>query len=275
MVALVHTVVAIGLWYLPVVEGILANADQEFGEIAKWDAVVAWPLLWLPLAAFNGNPFAAMPLVLAPIGLVTLFRRGEGVLACTLFVPSATTFGVLALLEMHVAARFVSFLLVPVLVLVSVAISQASSVRERQARIALSGLALVVTLLLATQMAALSVTAARQPAEAIREAVLASESQRPAAARIYVLTARPVTFQYYFGVNSRVAYVGSEHAQALRCGPLPGGAVFIDHPFATRPVGRACLIARGAVHHRLRQRTRGGRIDVWIVPPDRPGRNES
>jgi hypothetical protein len=48
-------------------------------------------------------------------------------------------------------------------------------------------------------------------------------------------------------------------------------SVYVDHPFRTPgeapPPDLACLERRGAELVRVRQRDRGGRIDVWIVRP--------
>jgi hypothetical protein len=54
--------------------------------------------------------------------------------------------------------------------------------------------------------------------------------------------------------------------------------VYVEHPFRGAgeppPPHRFCLQRRGARMVRVRQHDRGGHIDVWKLPSDRPPSND-
>jgi hypothetical protein len=76
---------------------------------------------------------------------------------------------------------------------------------------------------------------------------------------------RPSGLEYY--INRSVEVLSLEELERRMCGLEQGPVIVIDHPlFQERPLDTSCLVAAGLDREQFRQVTRGGRIDVWIIP---------
>jgi hypothetical protein len=217
------------------------------------DGVVVVPgLVWLPL-------IAALAIILGSSPL--LRRRGSALVLCA---PVVATIGVLFLARAYVLPRYVSFLLVPLFILLS---SGASSLlAERTSRLALirGAACLAVFALLIGGFAATSPAIMELPREANRDVAAIVESRTPAATPIYASVRDPIRLDFYLDRPFRVVRPSEVVARVCGSNRL---LAYVAEPWTMPRVRLPCLRRSGVEHHGFEQYTRGGEVNVWFIPP--------
>jgi hypothetical protein len=255
------------LWYLPVLRDLIGNSRQKFGEPLSWHSVVTEPIKLLALPEVGAAP-SALRLIgagalaaLVAIGLARLWRRSR-VEAAVFILPVAFTLVVLTLLQLFVVQRFISYLVIPVLVGLSIGcalVIEWLMLKSRAAAPAVGATFLLAALLLASSVLPTYGRAIAIPKEAFKEV---GSALRGAQGRVLSNTLRPTGLAYY--VDARVEVVPNEELTALSC-TLPPPFTVIEHPFLNEPLDLRCLQRRGGERTRFLQSERGDYIDVWRV----------
>jgi len=274
LVACAAVGVASVLFYAPLLDGILRNSQQQFGAQLPWYGWLSGPwqdLAHPTLAAFvpqSGSALASPLLAGVFVVLVALaarrcWRRGERYLLLHLTVPVVGTFLVLTLARSYVAARFISFLLFHVLVLLTLGIVELWEIARH---VELLRLALVVVLVVMVIIGCEHTVqqTRRVSSFPIENFKLVARIVNASGAHTHVLTNStvPEGLWYYLGtqrVSVLPARVLSRSVCAIRS-PL----VFVDHHFQSPEPNIGCLRRRGWVPIHVRQRR--GSVDVWTPP---------
>ncbi len=266
------SLVVILAWYAPHADDLLTSSQQEFGAPIPWFGIVTAPvdqilipalvwveglaptrsLVWLPLIACIAIVLVSSPLLRdRRVGLIL----GSGVVA-TLVVVFAT--------RLYLAPRFVSFLLVPLFILLSS--GTAHLLTRSSARLpGLRAVVAVTILALVTFRFASSVAdVTGLPREAHKDVAELIESRDTHSAPVFVHSHQPTDLAFYLDVPMR-ALPASEVVSSVCDSPTP--VVYVTQPFSIEPVDVPCLTRSGVDHHQFEQYTRGDEIDVWFVPP--------
>jgi hypothetical protein len=231
-----------------------APFDQVLLPALIWiDGVVAVPgLIWLPLIAVVVTIIGSSPL---------LRERGSALVLCA---PVAVTVGSLFFARAYVLPRYMSFLLVPLFVLLGSGASSLLSRKKPGPPIVRGAACLVVVALLVGRFVAIAPDVVGLPREANREAAAIVESRTPVTTEIYASIRDPLRLDFYLDRPFHV--LRASEVAARVCGsthPL----VYVAEPWAMPRVPAPCLRRDGVKHYRFEQYTRGGEMNVWFVPP--------
>jgi len=203
----------------------------------------------------------AIALGLAILGTIRAWRRFP-LEALLLVVPVVGTTGVLFALRSFVAGRFLSFLVIPLLILVAEATATLYELGRGRPRLQAGiNLAFVTVGVILT----LSFVVHTRPV-----VLLPRENFKEMAAAVQAYPSWPVVsnstrntgIAYY--VDREVEFITNDDAlQSRLC--RPGPFIFIHHPLKAPKVDLQCLDRSGVRKERFKQRARGFWIDVWIV----------
>ena len=214
--------------------------------------VIVASLVWIPLVLLIAVVMASSPL---------LRDRRSAVIVCSGVVA---TLVVLWLAEAYVIPRYLSFLLVPLFVLLA---SGMSAILHR----ATSRPALVRTLACAAIVGIVGFTflsvifdVVRYPREAYRDAARAVERETLPSTPILAYVRNPEGL--YFYLDRPIRALDSSDVDTTVCDSQELVA-FVTQPFGIPDVEVSCLDRVGARHFRARQYARGGEMNVWLVPP--------
>ena len=263
---------AIGAWYAPHVADLLENSRQRFGAPIPWYGVITAPvevvlapgMLWIDGSTLTGS-VARLPLVLVLVLTMAaspLLRQPRA--ATLLGAGVVVTMFVLCAARTWVSPRFVSYLLVPLYVATANGLAHLVSVYAGRThtllRVALAAtvLGLAVVAFVEEGFAVL-----RLPREAHREAIRVAQRELPGGP-IVAYTHHRTDLEFYLGRRVQRATPAS---LATRVCDADKMLVFITQPFGTLPVRLPCMHRTAVRHWRLEQYARGGRIDVWLIPP--------
>jgi hypothetical protein len=263
--------VAIALWYVPHL-GALQAVSQDSGRAqiqtmwllsAPIDQILIPALIWIDgivlVPGVIWLPIVVAVLVVMASSPIARERR-------TLLLLSAGTLASVAVLwlaQTFVVPRYLSFLLVPLFILLASGMSTVfGQLRDRPM--------LVRTLIASLFLGALVVrfvTVApdmlRLPREAPRDAATFIERSVPAEVPVLAYVHNPTDLAYYLDRPFATLPAG---AVVERVCDADGRVVFVTRPFAIKQVEVPCLERQGVRHYRFRQYTRGD-MNVWIVPP--------
>jgi hypothetical protein len=166
------------------------------------------------------------------------------------------------LTDTRVVPRFVSYLLVPLLMLLATGIARLAreGVRFRLLRSA----AAVVVVLLAVAGFAAAGDVLRWPREAWRDAAAVVDNATPSPAVVVVHAYQPDSIAFY----SRTPVVTSPEPGEAACVDRRGVALVVSL-WRQPSIAIPCKERPGVRHMRLSQYARGGFIDVWLIPPRR------
>lgn len=270
-------------WFSPMLGEIVEDSSQQFGVKVPWHGFVTmflnqllFPIFGLLLPGVSGIARGARTIVtliwhgvtwaLFVMGALWLWRNGRARLVGMLALMTMGTYLVLAALGMWAVNRFLSYLSLPLFVLLALGIE--NSVRQLPKtgrRVAVAGLAgIAAWSLVAFYPLADAVT--HVPFEAVKEA---SELANASGADLVVTnSARPDGFRYYLEISPTI--MTPVELESLFCTDNASGYVFLDHPFRAEEVDTSCLEENDAFRVRLEQRGRGQLIDVWFVGMSEP-----
>jgi len=270
---LVVALLAIGCWYAVPARDLLSSSGQQFGVPLPWhapftgaaDTLAAAFLLSINAAALL-PALLVMPVLIA--GILKL-RRELPVLALITVVPVVFTFTALTISRLYVEERFISFLLVPILIVAAFGLQALVTPRPALGWV-LSAMyvgALVATLLLVFTV--LSPQFTRMPREANRDAARAVSSWFAKAPRPVIMnTPHPADVRYYLR-HILPRTVRARDLEQVLCSQsvTTTGVIFVQQPHGVDPVNTSCLTRRGAKVQVFRQWDRGLHISVWELPP--------
>jgi hypothetical protein len=269
LVGLIASLVSTLLWYAPHVDDLLANGPTDGTQIAWFklpiapvDSVLIPGILWFDdtfLTAYPGRllVIAALAILLASSPLL----RDRTVLPI-LVVGAASTLVVVWATRLYLQPRFVSYLLVPLFVLLANGV--ACVLRRARTRVGLSQL--LAMSCLAVVVAAGIGTATkllRLPPEAWKESAAAISTVAGPTTPVYSYALHEDGLEYY--LDHEVRPLSHDDVRTSVCGsrePL----IYVTEPFGVEPVDLPCL-SRATLHRHFDQYSRGGQIDVWLVPP--------
>lgn len=256
-------------FYAPVITELYASSDQVFGTTVPWHGVVTGPYRYLFAPSVNRLFTDATAVgvtafvVTTGFGIWELVRTQRRWMLAHLLAPVMGTFALLAITNIWIVTRYVSFLLFYVMVIAAVGIVAAVRALPpvRYARGAATAALVALTLFALVKHERLAAYYARVPWEAFAMMGEVVDSASPEL--VLSNTARLVGVEYY--VDKPVVVIEEADFESKVC-RADRPFVFIDHSFMSWAPDTTCLAENGGSRIRLRQRGRGRRIDVWIVP---------
>lgn len=258
--------------YAPMITDVIDSSNQRFGEQVAPSGILTRPyddlveplLRTLVPARYESVTdllFVSAAFVLLVVSFMWCRVRGQLVLFSHLFVPVLLTYAALSAGRFYVTTRFVSFLLVNVLLLAAIGLGGLLALIRRvphgRAFAALALLALV-TVGLRNAIAA-GQEAAALPLE---DAKLVGQVVRGSGVDLVLSnTDRPPVLEHYL---PGLLVAGPEGLETLFC-EVTVPFAYVDHDNGTSPdPDTACLDGRVAARVRVEQRTRGSFV-VWLV----------
>ena len=271
VIGLVVSIAAIYVWYAPHSSEVQSASQIQDGVqvgfpwvlTAPIDQVLIPALIWIDGTALVAGMIWLPLVVLAAVvmGSSQLIRtRSSALILCS--GPVATIFA-LWMADAYVIPRYLSYLLVPLFVLLA---TGASSIlgRIRTRRTALRTIACLVVLgILAVRFAATAPDVLRFPREAHRDAAEVIARTGAPTSLVLAYMRRPANLEFYLG-RPVVDLEPDEVAERV-CG-ADRVVFYVMQPFALDDVTVPCLDRNGVRHYRFRQYARGGEMNVWLVP---------
>ena len=264
------TALASVMWYAPHFDDLRENSRQVYGArigpfgviTAPFDQILIPALLrygGVGLTGIKWLPVVALALVFVAWSPLLRWNRRGAILATGVF---ATLIALWAT-RTYVVPRFLSFLLVPLLML---AASGAAAILTRSPRPPLVrsvlALATVGALVLVFVPPALEI--ATLPREANADAARLVQEKASPTAEIYPHVLHPRTLSFYLDVPLQPR---PTQRYVPRLCSRPSQVVLVEQPWVLTPLHVPCLARAGVEHYRLEQYSRGREINVWIVPP--------
>ena len=272
-VGLFFSILAISTWYGPNLDELLVSSRQVFGVRINGLEVLTAPMyhvllpglflladkkavpgiLWLAFIAVLLLPLSASPLLRTRRTALIL---GSGLVAtCVTLWVSRT----------YVVPRFLSFLLVPLFVVLASGIAsivERFTTRPPHART----LAVVATLtLLSAAFVSGALKVLRLPPEAHKNvATLIGERVSPSVP-VFAHMREPGDLAFYLGRS--VVYTRRIPDAASRLCARKRETVLVVDRFRVEPFNAPCIQRPGTRMYRFEQYTRGGEISVWFIPP--------
>ena len=262
---------AIGTWYAPHVGGLLESSRQEFGVPISTAWVITAPIDQILMPALVGfdvraakPDFGWLPIIAALLLLMSaspLLRAqrtslilGSGVVA---------TVATLWITRTLVLPRFLSFLLVPLLILVASGTATILARPLTRPPITRTVVALTTLILLTVAFASPAARVTRLPREAHKDAADAIRARASPSTPVFAYMLRPRDLVFYL---ERPVSVPRTPAVASRVCSRRQAVVLVTQPWALAPASVPCVQRPGVRHYRFEQYTRGGEINVWFIP---------
>ena len=271
VIGLVVSIAAIYAWYAPHSSEVQSASQIPDGVqigfpwilTAPIDQVLIPALIWIDGTALVAGviwlPFVILAAVV--MGSSQLVRtRTSALVLCA--GPVATILA-LWIVQAYVIPRYLSYLLVPLFVLLA---TGASSIlgRIRTRRTALRTIACLVVLgVLAVRFAATAPDVVRFPREAHRDAAEVIARTGTPTSLVLAYMRRPANLEFYLG--RPVLDLEPEDVAERVCGS-DRDVFYVMQPFALDDVTVPCLDRDGVRHYRFRQYARGDEMNVWLVP---------
>jgi hypothetical protein len=265
------------LWYAPLLDDVLANSDQRFGERLPWHGGLTRPFddLMAPMLKvltpnrpewLRDTPLvASIAVVLVILAIVRCLRRREHLLLANLVVPIVGVYVALTIARFYVAPRFASYLLIHVIVLLALGATELWMLASRMPALrVVTLLALVLVVGIAVRNVAVETNArARVPHEnfrAVGDVVRGTDIDE-----VFTNTSRVEGLYFYLG-RERVARAPFPYGlPAIFCDETRT-FIYVDEDLPGAPDrDTSCLQRRGVKPIELPQQV-GGSIDVWVVP---------
>jgi hypothetical protein len=233
---------------------ITAPIDQILLPAMIWiDGVVLFPgVRWLPLVAAAVLLMSASPL---------LRDRFAALLLCSGPVATMVT---LWITDTRSVPRFLSFLLVPLFVLVATGIASIFERFRTRPQLVRTVVAFVGLALVAAVFVVRGVDVVRFPREDPKNAAAVIASSEYALAPVYARQVHPRITEFYLGRDVLTAKaagwlrVACEQAEPVAVVNQPWVLPAAELPCASRP---------GVTRYRFPQYARGNETIVWLVPP--------
>jgi len=270
-VGLAASILALAAWYAPHFDDLAESSRQVFGTridtvgvvTAPFDRILLPGLLWIdgrvPVSSLLWLPITA--LVLLPISSSPLLRRprpalvlGSGVVG-TVIVLWAT--------ETRVVPRFLSFLLVPLFMILASGLASILARLTTRPPLIRTVVALTTLALLIVASAPHIAQVMRLPREAHKEAAALIRGQAPPSAPVFGYMREPGNIVFYLERPIRQGRTAEFVTRACRS---PRPAVLIVNTWRLGPVTVPCAALPDVRRYRFEQYARGGEISVYFIP---------
>lgn len=266
------SIVAIVAFYAPHLDDIAESTSSDYGQqietlwivTAPTDQVLV-PAVTLIDDAFTRPSFASLPWAVAFALLIysspLLRQRRPALILCAGVVTTLVAFWATGT---HVVPRFLSFLLVPLFVLVASGIASIFA-RVRERPLALRTVVALVTIgFIAITAAPLIRDAPRRPRESTREAANVIRKLVPVTTPVFAYVPYPHDLEFHLGREVQRFQSPREVPAVCRS---ESTSVLVEQDYLLPAVVIPCTGRNGTRHYRFVQLARGGHIDVWILPP--------
>ena len=271
-IGLAASYLAIIAFYGPHLDDLLESSRQEYGARIEGAWVITAPIDQILMPGLRWidetlvDPSIGLLVIVAALGLLIgsspLLRSRDSRLVLSAGVVATVV--TLWLTQSHVAPRFFSFLLVPLLILL------ASGIAEILARFATTRRPVFRTLVALTTLGLVALISApymekvtRLPRESTRDAAATIRALAPPSAPVFAYVPYPRDLEFYLGRRVESPRTPDE---ARRVCDAPREAVLVTQPWIFPPATIPCTQRRGVRHYRFEQYARGEHIDVWFVP---------
>jgi hypothetical protein len=265
------SLLAIAAWYSPHIGQVRDAARIEDGVrietlwlvTAPIDQVLIPAFLWIDGTALRPG------LVWLPVVLVVALIMGSSPLmherrtALVLASGVVATILVLWLGRAYIVPRYLSYLLVPFLVVLATGMAAIFERLASRPAIVRTVASIVVLGLLAARFVDLAPEVTREPREAYKDAAAVIKRAGPETVLAYVRN--PDGLEYYLERPVRHLRQVDEVVASV-CGSSEAVA-YVMQPFALASVDLPCLTRAGVRHFRFEQYARGDEMNVWLVPP--------
>jgi hypothetical protein len=271
-IAMAVTLSLLVAWYAPHLDDIPTSSLAEYGQRidSRWLVTAPIDQTLVPALTQLDDSFVRPNLQSLLFSLLLLAVAGSSPLLRTRFpalllcVPVLSTVVAFWLTWTYIVPRFFSFLLVPLFMLL--ATGSAAILARLRTRPAPLRTAMVVAIfgVLTVQLVPLVIEVSRMPRDATAEAGATIRRLVPASTLVVAHVPYPDDISFFLGRPVERAWTSAQ-AEAVCDRDRP--AVYVDQPYLV-PVARVpCVRRAGTRHYDFRQYTRGGRIDVWVIPP--------
>ena len=266
------TVAIVVAWYAPHLDDIPTSSLAEYGQRidSRWLATAPVDQTLVPALTMLDDSFVRPNLQSLLFTLLLLAIAGSSPLLRTRFtalilcVPVLSTVVAFWLTSTYVVPRFFSFLLVPLFMLLATgAAAVGARLRTRPAPVR-TAMVVAIVGLLALQLVPLVSDLSRMPRDATEEAGTTIRQLVPASTPVVAHVPYPDDISYFLGRPVERAWTAAE-AKAV-C-DRDRTAVYVDQPYLVPAARVPCVRRPGTRHYGFRQYARGGRLDVWVIPP--------
>jgi hypothetical protein len=269
---LVASVLAIYLWYSPHADQVQAAAAYPDGRkistawliTAPFDQILSPAVLWIEGVVVVPGALSLLLAVVAVVLMAASPLARQRVPALLLTVGPVAAVAVLWVGQAYVIPRYLSYLLVPLLMLLASGMAAILDRVRRREAIARAVLCVAVLAALTANFVNVAPNLVRLPKEAMRDAADAVNTEGGSTTPVFTRLHLPAAFVFY--LHRPVSPLQPATAAACVCESMVEVA-YVVQPFLLRRVVVPCLARSGVRHLRFRQYTRGGEIDVWLVPP--------
>ena len=260
----------IAVWYAPHIRDLLENSQQDNGAQIGWLGLLSSPVdhVLVPGVLWYGDTFLAndwarlVVFALAAVLLLSSPLVHEMRTAAILCSGMAATLLFVWATRLYLAPRFVSYLLVPLFMLLATGAARALQPNGDR-----PGARALIAMTTIAVSAAAFVGAASQllrfPTEAWKDAAVAIEASEWSGRPVLAYTSRPQGLRYY--LRAPVIQLEPSQVASSVCQPKHA-VVYVDNSFETVPVEVPCLRRDGVRHIRLQQHSYGGETNVWLFP---------
>jgi hypothetical protein len=265
------SIAMVAAWYSPHLGAVHGSAQIADGTHFRFPWVVTAPidqvflpaLIWIDgtviVAGFVWLPLVLLVVLVAAWSPLARDLRSAAILCAA---PAATAV-VLWLGNAYVIPRYLSYLLVPLFVLVA---TGAAAILRRFAdrRGAVPALVVLVAIgLLAFRFVVIAPDVVALPREANSNAarVIQTHGGMPP---VLTYMRNPQNVAFYLG--RPVRNLKTSDVAASVCDQT-AAVVYVTQPFAVEDVQIPCLSRPGVQHYSYRQYARGDEMNVWLVPP--------
>ena len=266
------TIGVVVAWYAPHLGDIAGSPLAEYGQRidSRWLATAPVDQTLVPALTMLDDSFVRPNLQSLLFSLMLVAVAGSSPLlrarfsGLVLSVPVVTTVVAFWLTWTYIVPRFFSFLLVPLFMLL--ATGSAAVLARLRSRPAPVRTAMVVAIfgVLAVQLVPLVMDVSRMPRDATAEAGTTIRRLVPASAPVVAHVPYPDDISFFLGRPVQQAWTSAEAGAVCHRART---AVYVDQPYLVPEARVPCVRRVGTRHYDFRQYTRGGRIDVWVIPP--------
>ena len=232
---------------------VTAPIDQILVPALLWiDAIVLVPgVVWLPIVLAVVILMASSPLARDRRALLLL---SAGTVA---------SIAVLWITQTYVIPRYLSFLLVPLFILLASGMSDVLGHMRDRPMLFRTLVSFLVIGILSVRFLSIAPDVVRLPREAHRDAAAVIRRSVPSDVPVLAYLHNPNDLAYY--LDRPFETLTARDATERICG-ASGPLVYVTQPFVIKNVEVPCLARNGVRHYRFRQYTRG-EMNVWLVPP--------
>jgi hypothetical protein len=272
LVGLAASVAAIAAWYAPHLGQVQAAATYPDGRrihtawllTAPFDQILSPALLWIEgVVVIPGALSLMLALAAALFIAASPLARRTGTALILTAGPVATVL-VLWIGRSYVIPRYLSFLLVPMFVLLATGAAAILGRFVRREAIARGLVCVAAIAALALNFAHVAPTLVILPKEATRDAADVIGTQAAPGTPVFTRLSLPQGLIFYLGRPVRALHAAD--ATSFVC-TSPREVAYVMQPFSLRRLDIPCLRREGVRHFVFKQYTRGDEIDVWLVPP--------